>query len=196
MDTSKELIFEGVFNGVLDYADKEFKAKLARWGLGVFDRIKADKRDLLSTDTSEKGVQFMYALTLARIIGEFGKVSFDDLRPEEVEIRLGELEMTLEDVGGLLNEDIDPKRKDKHLETNVINIEDVWNELQECKSDIFQYLVPEINKGDPTPVYNELVALFGRNDDEEEGVIISPFSGHSMGKKMSAFAYVSEGFQH
>lgn len=184
MSSECDNIFRAVFREVLDYNDDDLIERGTKWGLGVFSRLDGEKNTLGADPATDKGVWFIYALAFARIVGEFGKFGFNDYLSDEVEIDLTMLGLSIDDIGGFLNEDLIQHLVGGELEEQKhVNIQDVWESLWEIKADIYKHLVGNDGKGDPLPVFRSLGALFEQAWYNDAG-------------KMGAFSYVNNGFQY
>src|SRR3989338_250776 len=191
MTREKEIIFRGVFGEILDYFDVE---RRIQWALDVHDRMDQERK-IISTKpgTTDKGVWFVYAMKLARIIAEFGKLRFDEVGPNDVEIELEKIGMTLGDIEGFLKEGIDQDRREMLSECNVVEIKDIWKSMLELKADIYKHLVGNDGMGDPMPVYRSLLAIFEYVGDDGEMVLPNQ-SFSRFYQEDDAFAYVMNRF--
>lgn len=202
-------IFTSVFDQMLGYSERDFKQKCASWGLEQYALLKEHKKILAGGNTSDNGV-FIYGAAFAVIVGEFGHFAFNDhflveMGLPESEIELDLLGLDFRDIEGYVEEDMSEDRRDQLQRANIVNLQDIWSSVCEWQKDIYQslteiYKIKYQEKGETDPtlpdyaIFESLVAIFERKDEKDEGVVISPFSGHGAGAEMRAYEYVSSGF--
>jgi len=191
-------LYKQVHDQVLDYADDEVISRCAAWGYAVQQELAQHKRELVQAG-AEEGSDFMYAVATAVIIGEFAKRAFNDHFSDEIGIYLDLLDIDFEQIRGFLEKDIELDRLEFLDGGNTVGLQDMWTIMYEWKQHIHQSLVDIYKaegKGDPNDrIFDSLVAIF-ENTTDEDGRIVSAFSGHSFLNELAAYSYVSAGFQY
>ena len=192
----KHEFYNVIYRATLDYADDKVIERCAKWGLDTFELLKQHKLIITASD-NERGTDFMYAVTTAMIVGEFGNFCFDDNCSDESEIDLGDVELELDDVKEYLNEDTDDERREELRRMNYVNIQDIWMAIQKRKREIHKSLVKiytEKKEEDPDyAIFTSLVEIF-EEKGEEVDEIIAPYS--NSGQEMDAYEYIRAGFQY
>ena len=192
----REKLFFGVFNQMLDYSDNAFIEKCAKWGLDTLETLEKNGRVLVAGG-GERGNDFIYAITTAYIVGEFGKLSFNDHFSEETEIELDGLGLEFEDVEAYLDDDVPSERREELRKGNYVRLEDIWSTVQEWKEETYRALASiYTEKGVKEPIlaiYASLVEVF-EEKDEETGEIVAPSTSPS--QELAGYSYVSEGFHY
>lgn len=193
MKPRKEL-FTIVYRFVLDYADDKVVERCAEWGLKTFELLEQNKLIITASD-NERGTDFIYAVTTAMIVGEFGNFCFDDNCSDESEVDLGDVGLELEDVKEYLNEDTDDERREELRRINYVNIQDLWTAIVEWKKEIHKSLVKiYTDKGEEDPDYVILISLkeIFNVKDEDTGEVSAPYSYHW--QEIDAYQYVLNDF--
>ena len=180
----------------MDYADSTFIEKCAKWGLDTLETLEKNGRVLVAGG-GERGNDFIYAITTAYIVGEFGKLSFNDHFSEETEIELGGLGLEFEDVEAYLDDDVPSERREELRKGNYVRLEDIWSTVQEWKEETYRALASiYTEKGVKEPIlaiYASLVAVF-EEKDQEIGEIVAPSTSPS--QELVGYSYVSSGFRY
>lgn len=193
---NKEQLFQHVFQEVLDYADDELIKKCTKWGLDTLEALEQNGLVLMASD-GERGNDFIYAVTTALIVGEFGKFCFNDYFSDEAEIDLGDLGLEFEDIEPYINEDTPSERREELRQGNYVNMQDLWVTIQEWKKETHNSLVTiYTGRGEKEPndaIFASLVEIF-EVEDEETKEIIAPYA-NSWGEA-TAYQYVCDGFQY
>lgn len=191
----KAQLFQYVFRQVLDYADDGLVEKCAKWGLDTLKLLEQNGRVLTASD-GERGNDFIYAVTTALIVGEFGNFCFNDNSSDEAEIDLGDIGLEFGDIEPYINEDTASERREELRQGNCVNIQDLWSAIGEWKREIRQSLTLTYkDKGkDPNyAIFASLMEIF-EVEDEETKEIIAPYA-NSWGES-AAYQYICEGFQY
>lgn len=185
-----------IYRATLDYADNEVIEKCAKWGLKTFELLEQNKL-IITTSGNKRGTDFIYAVTTAMIVGEFGNFCFDDNCSDESEIDLADVDLEFRDIESYINEDTKGERREELCRMNYVNIQDLWVVIQEWKKEIHKSLVKiYANKGEKDPDYAIFTSLKEIFEEEGEGVdeIIAPYS--NFGQELDAHEYVVAGFQY
>lgn len=189
---NQEQLFHRVFDQVLDYADTEMLRLCSDWGR-VTRRKFAQHGRLVAQSDAEDGADFMYAVVTACIVGEFARYAKNDYFNDEAEIDLNLLGIDFDQVRGFLQKDITADRLELLERSNVVGLQDVWTAINEWKQDTYNSLVYIYNQEGANPnkaIFDSLVKTFETTDDE--GVV---FSNLTATQELSAYEYVSNGFQ-
>ena len=193
---NKEQLFQYIFSQLLDYGDNAVIGKCAKWGLDTLDMLEKNGR-VLVTAGGGRGNDFIYAVITALIVGEFGKIAFNNHFSEETEIELGGLGLEFEDIEPYLDEDVPSERREQLRKGNYVRLEDIWSTIQEWKEETHRALVAiYTGKGEKEPIdaiYASLVAIFEQGD-EDTGEIIVPSASPS--RELAGYSYVSNSFQY
>ena len=196
---NEQELFKKVHNELLDYVNTDLKNRCADWGLNIHELLKKNKRFLGTTDTHDEGV-FIYAVSTAVIIGEFGKLAFGDYFPDEHQFDLDLLGLKFNDVEGYLDDypDIDPIHLEELRIGNYVNMDDIRGTIFEYNREIHKALIEiykEQTEEDPDHhIFTSLLRIYEEietNDGDTQYYIPSMTNT----QKMEAYAYVSNGFQ-
>ena len=193
---SKKQFFRGIFREILDYADNDVIERCAKWDLNTFELLEQNKLIITSSD-NERGTDFIYAVTTAMIVGEFGNFCFDDNCSDESEIDLADVGLEFQDIEAYINNDTDDERREELRRMNYVNIQDLGSAIVEWKKEIHKSLVKiytEKKEKDPDySIFTSLKEIF-EEEGEEADEIIAPYS--NSGQEMDAYEYVVAGFQY
>lgn len=193
---NKEQLFQSVFGMILDYGGSALIEKCAKWGLDTLEMLEKNERVFIAGG-GERGNDFIYAVTTAFIVGEFGKISFNDHFSEETEIELGGLGLEFEDVEAYLDDDVPSERLEELRKGNYVRLDDIRSAVQEWKKETHGEMVTfNTKKGEKEPIdaiYGSLVAIFEQKD-EETGGVFSPTTSPS--QELAGYSYVRSGFQY
>lgn len=187
-------LYKALHRQILDYTDDELLTKCAQWGLDTQEKTERMLR-YAPESGSEDSPTFMFAVTTAVIIGEFGKRAFNDYFSDEAELDLDILDLDFSLVREFLNSDISTNRKHTLEQESVLGLQDVWEAIHEWKHDIYSThleLYEKEGKEVDLEVFNSLVGIFDTEDDSD--MPTTTFSGHDSGDQSSAYAYVCNGF--
>lgn len=142
-------VFQQICNEVLDYLP-DFKRRAAGWGEKTYDLIEREGKVVVS-DRDEYPVEFIYALTLAVIVGEFGQFGYGNHFLSEMAL---------------------PER-DIAVEGGTVPLTTLHEAIWGRKEDIYRALndIYVLRHLDPVPeVYASLVALFGNEPNADRAV--------------------------
>ena len=189
----KELgLYKGVHNQVLDYVDTEIPRLCASWGYVVQQKLAQHGRLMVQSE-AEEGSDFMYAVVTACIVGEFARYARNDYFNDEVEISLDLLGMDFDQVRGFLEKGIAADRIGLLERNKIVGLQDIWSAINEWKQDTYNSLVYIYKQEGANPneaIFDSLVKTFETTDDG--GVV---FSNLTATQELSAYEYVSNGFQ-
>lgn len=195
---NKEQLFQRVFEDILDYSDGAFVEKCATWGLDILEILEKNGRVLVA-DGGERGNDFIYAVTTALIVGEFGKLAFNNYFSEEAEINFEQIGLEFGDIEAYIDDDTTTERREELRKGNYVRLEDIRSSVQEWKKETHRELVTVYTgNGEEEPVdaiYASLVVIFEQKD-EETGEVAPPFSRHGFSSELKAYSYVNSGFQY
>ncbi len=187
-------IFRAVFARTLDYADGDFIKHCAKWGLDTYDLLNQHERILATADAGDEG-HFIYAVTLARIVGEFGKLAFGDFFSDEAKILLHPLGLHFEDIECYLEEDMGTEHREELRHGNYVKAQDVWSSMQELKTEIHRSLVViyrDKEEKDPILViFVSLMKIFEMSDEKTSETMTPDVS---TSRETAAYAYVDQWF--
>lgn len=191
-------LFEQIYGEILDYSDRDTISLCAKRGLDTFELLEKSGRSLLSTNTRDDSA-FIYAVSTAVIVGQFGNIAFGDHNLfEEHEIDLAPLHLEVEDIKGYLDgypDTISVLRFETLRDSGHINMQDIWETIFEYNKETHRGLCEfykQQGKEDPNyEIYSSLVKIFETRD--EDGEIIMP--NFASGGETGALAFVSIGFQ-
>lgn len=195
---NEQELFKKVHNDLLGYVDTDLKNRCAGWGLNTYELLKRNNRLLGNTDTRDEGV-FIYAVSTAVIVGEFGKIAFGDYFPDEHEFDLGLLGLEFDDVKGYLDDypDINPIHLEELRRGNYVKLEDIWGTICGYKREIHKELIEIYKKQikeDPNQyIFTSLLRIYEEiemNDDD-----IQHRLSMTSAQETGAYTYVSNSFQ-
>lgn len=185
-------LYKDVHNQVLGYADTEMLRLCTDWGYTVQQKLSQCGRFIVEGKV-EDGSDFMYAVVTACIVGEFARYARNDYFNDEVEIDLDLLGIDFDQVRGFLEKDITADRL-RLLERNkVVGLQDMWTAINEWKQDTYNslaYIYKQEGVDPNKAIFDSLVKTFETTDDG--GVV---FSNLTATQELSAYEYVSSGFQ-
>lgn len=191
-------LFKKVHNELLDYVGTGLKNRCAGWGLNTYELLKKNKRLLGTTDTLDEGM-FIYAVSTAVIVGEFGKFAFGDYFPDDHEFDLDLFGLVFEDIKGYLDgyPDIDPIHLEKLCLGNYVKLEDIWGTMCEYKREMHKALTgiyKEQIKEDPDYyIFTSLLRIYEEIDTNDEDTRYIPSMTNA--QEIGAYTYVSNSFQ-
>ena len=192
----KHEFYNVIYRATLDYADNEIIEKCAKWGLDTFELLGQNKLIITASD-NERGTDFIYAVTTAMIVGEFGNFCFDDNCSDESEIDLGDAGLEFDDVRVYINEDVNDERREELRRMNYANIQDLGSAITEYKKEIHKSLVKiyttNREKDPDYAIFTSLKEIF-EEEGEEADEITAPYS--NSGQEMDAYEYIRAGFQY
>lgn len=199
---TKEQLFLCVFEQMLDYSDGALIEKCSRWGLDTYEFLEKNKRILCMADTCDESV-FIYAVSTAVIVGEFGNRAFGDHNLfDEHEFDLTLLDLHFDDIKGYMDgyPDIEQTHFKKLSIGNYVNFDDLRETVLEYTQEIHKDLI-EIYKlpGQPDStlpthaIYESLINIFEEQDVETKEVLTPSMSTSN---ELSAYSYVGQGFQY
>ncbi len=179
--TEQEL-YKNVHDQVLDYADDDVIGRAARWGLSIQKTLEQNGRLLVQAGAEGSSV-FMYAVVTAVIVGEFAKSAYNDYFSDEAGIDLDLLDMDFQQIRGFLENDIAQDRYDFLDGGNAVGLQDMWAAIHEWKADTYQSFTHIYGKNRVDEIlYQSLSEIFSDTSSTD-------------GQCLSAYAYVSNGFQ-
>lgn len=188
-------MFKSIFRQVSDYADLE--DKFSEWAVDIYALLEKNKKIVVGNSSEDKG-RFIYAVTLAWIVGEFGKFAFGDYPNEDAEINLTSLELSYDDLEGYLEAEMAPEHHNKLRAGNYVGVQDdLLTAIFKYKKEIHRAL-SEIYKAegkkDPNLHIHELILkLFVEKNEDKENVLPSSYSDSN---EMGAYLYVQQGFAY
>lgn len=189
-------LFKKVYDQVLDYADDELISRCAVWGYSVYELIRQDNQEIVQGG-AEKASPFMYAVATAVIIGEFSKRAYNDYFSNETGIDLDLLDIDFEQIRGFLEKDMGSDRFELLEGGNTVGLQDMWTVINEWKQHIHQSLVDiykeEGNGNSIDRIFTSFVVIFEEKDGETDEVFARNVSHAG---ELSAYSYISEGFQY
>ena len=149
---NREQLFRNVFGQVLDYSDDAFIKKCSKWGLDTLETLERNRRVLVAMD-GERGNDFIYAVTTAFIIGEFGRLAFNNRFSDEIEIDLKLVGLDFDDIEAYIDGDTTTERREELQNRNYVRLEDIWTAMQEWKQETHRALVTiYAKKGEMEPI--------------------------------------------
>jgi len=179
---------------VLDYAESDIINDSIKWGTSVYALLKKYGKITVDSSLEDKG-RLIYVVTLARIIGEFGKHAFGDHLSDELEIDIASLDLNFNDVEPYLDKEISPKRREELRFNNCVDLQDIWTTMWKYKKEIHRALMAIYTaKEERCPeyvIYESLLNIF-KQKDKETGEMFLPY--HNSLQKMKAYLYIDEGF--
>lgn len=202
VNMKEQELFKKVYDQVLDY-DGKLISRCAEWGLNTYNILKINGRLLGTMDAEDKDGVFIYAVSTAVAVGLFGKIAFGGYFPDEHEFDLDLLNLRFDDIKGYLDgyPDIDQARFEQLRAGNYVNLTDIWATIfeynKETHKGLYEYYKKQGETDSTLPdyaIFESLVSIFERKDEEEEGVVISPFQGTE--GEMESYLYVSQGFSY
>lgn len=183
---NKKQLFQCVFKQILDYGDESFIKRCAKWGLDTLEILKQNGRVVVAVN-GEHGNDFIYAITTAFIIGQFGRIAFNDYFSDEAEIDLGLIGLDFDDVEAYVDDTVPSERREELRKGNFVNLQDIWSAVQEWKQEIHHSLIDiykRQNKGNPTDyIFICIEAILGQKDNR-------------MDRRHPSYSYVEQGFQY
>jgi len=188
--------YKTVYRAILDYADNWVVDKCAKWGLDTLELLKQHK--LIDTNPdNEHGTDFIYAVTTAMIIGEFGNFCFDDNCSDENEIDLADVGLVFQDIEAYVNNDTDDERREELRKMNYVSIQDIGSAIAEWKKEVHKSLVKiYTERGEKDPdyaIFTSLKEIF-EEEGEEVDEITAPYT--NSGQELDAYGYVVADFQY
>lgn len=199
---TKEQLFQGVFEQMLDYGDSALLERCAKWGLNIYELLEKNKRILSTMDTHDESV-FIYAAGTAVIVGEFGNRAFGDHNLfDGHELDLASLELPLDDIRGYMDgyPDIEQTHFEKLSSGNYVNLDDIKGTVLEYQEEIYKGLMEiyklqgQTDSADATRlIYESLINIFEEQDTETKEVLTPSMSASN---ELSAYSYVEQGFQY
>jgi predicted nucleic-acid-binding Zn-ribbon protein len=200
-NAATDRLFLGVFGKMLDYGDQDILYKSAQWGKTAFRNIE-HLGGITASDVADHKEQFIFAVALAFIVGHFGDRAFGDHNfynddsAGEIEFDLGAIGLNSMDVEYCLDDDITKERREELRRMNCLTLNDIWSEMWGRIREIYKGLVSFYKPGPKDPdwaIYSSLLEIFEEGVDED-GCIIRP--GFTDGGEMTAYSYVSGGFEY
>lgn len=196
---NRKQLFQYVFGQMLDYGNSAVIEKCAKCGLDTLEKLEQNGR-VLFVGGGERGNDFIYAVTTAFIVGEFGQLGgISSYFSTETELELDELGLEFDDIEAYIDNDTTTERREELRKGNYVRLEDIWSAIQEWKEETHGSLVTIYTEnGEKEPIYAiyaSLVVIFEQKD-ENTGEVASPFSGNGFSGELKAYSYVSSGFQY
>lgn len=180
----KNSIFRDLFKILLDYNEKDFIEKCARWGLDEYALLERHEKLLAAGNTSDRGY-FIYGTAFAVIIGEFGQRAYNNYFSDECEIDLVSLGLDFRDIAGYVQEDMGAERRKLLQQGNFVNLQDMWSSVCEWKKHFHKSLT-EICAAEKDPdwtIYASLEKVFEPTVPSDAG-------------RMTAFSYITNSFSY
>lgn len=182
---NKKQLFQYVFKQILDYGSASFIKRCAKWGLDTLEMLEQNERVVVVN--GERGNDFIYAVTTAVIVGEFGRLAFNNHFLNEIEIDLEQTGLVFDDVEIYMDDTVPNKRWKELRKGNFVNLQDIWSVVQEWKQEVHHSLVDiykRQNNFNPTDhIFIYIEAIFDQEDDR-------------MDKRLPSYSYVEQGFQY
>lgn len=183
---NKKKSFQCVFKQTLDNGDESFIKKCAKWGLDTLKTLEQNGRVVVAVG-GEHGNNFIYAVTTAVIVGEFGFLAFNNYFLNEIEIDLERTGLVFDDVEIYIDDTVPNKRREELRKGNFVNLQDIWSTVQEWKQEINHSLIDIYKRQDKwNPIdyiFTHIEDIFDQKDDR-------------MDRRLSSYLYVEQGFQY
>lgn len=186
-------LFHETHEQILGYFEDEIVRKCSAWGLGAYEQVRTSKYKLASDDAVN--IDFAYAVSTAVIAGEFGEHASVDYFGDETVIDLTRLDMSVDEIRGLLNDDVSQEQIELLADAENVDLQDMWEAVCAYKMNVYDGLKTHYaHKGVDDTDYRIFASLMAIYEESENGEKM-PLN-ISDARKMAAYMYVSNGFQY
>lgn len=196
----REELFIEVFNCLSEYGGDN--KKQADWALKIYNSFNPDgaiKRILRTIGSTDRGQEFIYAVTFSRIITNFTKIVNEDhysVASSEKTIYFDDLGLTYQDIECYL-EDVSTRGKKRVKDRGGFCVADIGIAIGDYTQEIYGGAINfYINQGSSDPqreLYNSLVSLFDKIDEETGETIEISMPIYN---EQRAYSFVMEKFRY
>lgn len=187
-------IFEKVFSKISDQGG--YNEKQIEWCVDTYNLILKDYPGLVDKSNTDLGNRFMFAIATSFILENFyNRLTYDFFREvsQDIELEFDDFGIRFVEVLPFLL-DISKDRKNKILENQSIELQDIWVSLWKFVEIVFTALDQQCKKSETkSGVFDIMIDLYARVD-EETGDPIDPYMSNS--HRMNAYSFVLGRFQY